>query len=359
MRARKVHEAVNFERGQDPKSAMGIGKVEDLKKIDKWVNPPDTRHYYTAIEDGYYEGSLVVVYESIDATPTHYSAVTMDSDGRIREGNFVESPEMAWIDAKARIRMENHRRETGYYDAMGESVNFERGRDPKQAMGIGVIDKIDWDFDLKNDKFYKVLSVYEFIEDWKGYPILVLKVQDKETGEIGYIATSIGAMGRTNFNVYGPQRVLKNMRNTIKRRHGPFQHTFESVNFVRGQDPKAAMGIGAINNMPEIIFKAALDSNYEKGYQTEQGRQIIDIIATKENKLYITFDTRDIKNIKTGGKANILRIAEEIMKAAGIDKLFKYFTYSPKSRHTVMFFLKDGHFKLAEYEPYDFGLDPE
>ena len=44
-----VRENISFERGQNPKSAMGIGKIE---KIKKWLDLVDCRDY-TIDDDGY------------------------------------------------------------------------------------------------------------------------------------------------------------------------------------------------------------------------------------------------------------------------------------------------------------------
>ena len=140
MKAKKVYENIDFERGKDPKASMGVGRVRKLKKIDNWVNPPDRRAYYTTIEDGNYGGFIVVIYKSIDADPTHYAAVKMSPSGRIGEGNYKESSELAWEEAKKEIDHEKFLRDTGYYEAGGihENIEFERGKNPKQALGIGM-----------------------------------------------------------------------------------------------------------------------------------------------------------------------------------------------------------------------------
>ena len=127
---------------------------------------------------------------------------------------------------------------------VNESINFERGQDPKRAMeigGISLIKKYDWDVDVFNNIFYEFISVADFVEDWKGYPILVVKVKDKQTGEIGYYAVSDGGIGCTNFNIYGAHRPLKNIKRTINKR----VKAFESLDFERGKDPKTAMDLGA------------------------------------------------------------------------------------------------------------------
>jgi hypothetical protein len=59
-----------------------------------------------------------------------------------------------------------------------ESINFERYQNPKKAMNIGKIysekekiKSIIWSLDLDFEAIFK--DPYEFIESYKGYPILV------------------------------------------------------------------------------------------------------------------------------------------------------------------------------------------
>jgi hypothetical protein len=59
-----------------------------------------------------------------------------------------------------------------------ESINFERGKDPKSAMDIGksYLDKekiksIKWEAEIDSDLIFE--DPYEFIESYNGYPILM------------------------------------------------------------------------------------------------------------------------------------------------------------------------------------------
>ena len=133
---------------------------------------------------------------------------------------------------------------------------------------------------------------------------------------------------------------------------------FETIHFERGKGAKASMGIGIVDRMPEVIFQAALDSDYvisaTRGNMPEP--QPLSEISTHGSKLIMRFYSPPIMNWKTDTRPSKLRAAEDIMKDAGLEGLFKYFSYSHSSTTSVGFILKDGEFKDAQYDPEDYGL---
>jgi len=66
-----------------------------------------------------------------------------------------------------------------------ESLDFERGKEPIKAMGIGqdeidrkIIKETDWLFDLSDPDFY---SDWDLIRNYRGIPILIAKfINDEE-----------------------------------------------------------------------------------------------------------------------------------------------------------------------------------
>ena len=68
---------------------------------------------------------------------------------------------------------------------ISERLNFERGGEPIKKMGIGrqvedqkLIEKIDWSIMI--DTIKAIYDIVEFIRDYRGYPILILKEKGKE-----------------------------------------------------------------------------------------------------------------------------------------------------------------------------------
>ena len=119
----KVHESVNFERGQEPKEAMKIGKNRLVKKGE-----PITIYFQGEPMDA-------IALEDEEETGQANYLDFMDSDGGICwaiKDNSDENP--SWRVA-----------EVGQYN---ESLDFERGQDPKKAMSIGKTREIH-----KGDRF--------------------------------------------------------------------------------------------------------------------------------------------------------------------------------------------------------------
>lgn len=141
---KNLKESLEFERGQDPKESMGVGRIRILKKIDDWVTPKEGRRYYNRVKDGDYKGNTIAIYKSIDAHPEHYIPVVLYSGGfnpnraEIIDGAFHDTAELAWKDGVRMIDVEEQREKTGYYDEpIEESLDFERNINPKDSLKIG------------------------------------------------------------------------------------------------------------------------------------------------------------------------------------------------------------------------------
>lgn len=140
MRAIKVNERIDFKRGQDPKGSMGIGLSSKAFPIiginigygwKKWSDA---------------EEILKDLLSYIGEIPAHYNMVTVLKDPKytgavsetwlIRELKFMKYTGIKCGDTfvpfgKSKSRV-----------SQNESVSFERGKDPKEAMGIGKIKEI-------------------------------------------------------------------------------------------------------------------------------------------------------------------------------------------------------------------------
>lgn len=112
---------------------------------------------------------------------------------------------------------------------VNEEISFQRGKDPKDAMNIGlskIVDKYRWANDFWNrgfgtldygeNNYFKLISFHR-IEYWRGIPILIIEVYDKDRDFIGYMAMppiDLG-IGSTYVSRKGPEAALKNMKRKI------------------------------------------------------------------------------------------------------------------------------------------------
>lgn len=281
-----TNESVRFERGGDPKKSMGIGRATILEKIDNWVHPPtSTRRYYNAVKDGDYKGHTIVIYKSVDADPTHYIPVILYPNGTITDGAFHDSADLAWTDAIKMADMEIFRQETGYYDNLGESVSFERGLGPKEAMDIGEIHDAEkiafFEKDLNKlggesggyitvqaDDLRLMLMYWSQVsEEEKKYTFVF---SDKYSGD------SIEVLDNKWVEYYGKRYFLsmdKEGRKDIR----------ESVSFERGQKPTDAMSIGAKATIPVEQTLRGM----QRGFTLDEIKPIMDLLELPTKEIYL------------------------------------------------------------------------
>jgi hypothetical protein len=141
MKAKFVNESVNFERGQDPKDAMGLGERSRLKKIFKEMiyYLELTGVAYVEEEEG--EGPLFLfrgpgsgVLSSVKRELKKHGIWDYFENQYFSKKHgdtfvyFYLKPESVSILKDMNIH---------WRDRMDESLNFERGQEPRDAMGIG------------------------------------------------------------------------------------------------------------------------------------------------------------------------------------------------------------------------------
>ncbi len=150
-----------------------------------------------------------------------------------------------------------------------ESLNFERGLDPKKAMKIGrdaLIEKIEWDLNLLDQPDVRVV---DFIQSYRGFPILVYDFGDcfratsilDHTGMTLSVGTALSAMKR-KINA-----LLSKADDNFIQKWFP-GYVRESQNFERGLDPKEAMGIGM------EARKKKLDKETDWGFEFSHAFQV-------------------------------------------------------------------------------------
>ena len=141
MKAKFVYENMEFKRGQDPKSAMGIGQKSILlKAMEKLKNNPKV--YNVAYGD--WEGKSAIVIYSRKTSEKSQKLLYLYFNKEYFTGLWAEiggGVRLFTILPKYRDLFDNVFINTTF-DILSENVNFERGQDPKSAMGIGMREKI-------------------------------------------------------------------------------------------------------------------------------------------------------------------------------------------------------------------------
>jgi len=150
----KVYESLRFERGKDPKDALGIGQ----KEVDRLSNIEASQ----SVIDNYHEIQALTGDSRLIRTIAREVLNGQSLEDAIMEvlelaGWFESSDEQRYIDflgfieetcgfilPEAMVDIVDNPQ-----DYLSENINFERGQDPKIAMGIGKAAKakeIEWDW---------------------------------------------------------------------------------------------------------------------------------------------------------------------------------------------------------------------
>ena len=287
-----VRESISFKRGRDPRSSMGIGEVNTI--VDKW-NALQQRPGIGSLNLNIENGELLLkIYVSY--MPNSFSMGSelvkkiMGLEYFDNKDAWIKGPEIYYKikDQYADLFQEAFRKIYG----VEESVNFERGKDPKSSMEIGMEKDLK---DYRLDNYFEKWGPYrETINSiLRAFPGKILgdlyvvgtsyassiiqnRIEELESsGEIVDEWTSEGTLGDENFTIYDTEQGI------LLKRHDPsmpadswfgginmafylfngLEMVGESVNFKRGKDPKDNMGIG----LKEKIYQSLLDLNNVPG----------------------------------------------------------------------------------------------
>lgn len=148
MKARFVHESVNFERGKEPKESMGVGMWMELKIQEMMERMVETYGgSYTITR----EGSTIEGFYSNDLFSSKGRSIIYNIKNKTFSfsfpgmGTMMEIKDLAWWEDEVDKDLSNREKEIeklGYNPFtedpyITENVRFERGINPKRAMGIG------------------------------------------------------------------------------------------------------------------------------------------------------------------------------------------------------------------------------
>jgi len=128
-----VRESINFERGQDPKRSLHLGVAEFLQNMEK-----EFKMYYPGLmppkeffERSETEGDGDVFCANVNSMSPYWTKICKEF--------FKEDPYFEFISLKKRKQWEYILKvKFNPNKKITESVNFERGIDPKKSIGIGL-----------------------------------------------------------------------------------------------------------------------------------------------------------------------------------------------------------------------------
>ena len=280
-----INEVLDFERGQDPKKAMNIGKtLLDKKFIEEtpWAVPIDEDSLeIVELHKNFYKGypALVMIDHGaiMKTSPRYFANSILGINSKYRG-----SPKLALENLKDIIKWKLEKRPAikDVHRRMAESQAFTREGDPLKKMSVGqtaidqhIIDTTLW---ALRKEMWENYEVIELIRDYRGFPILVLfdptiDPEQKSNMSVMWIATS--TMSYTNWSS-SKEYAIKKMKeiiddllsrgkiqseiNKFKIKHG--EPVEEGQNFTREGDPLPKMGIGR-NRIPSKM------GGSERGYR--------------------------------------------------------------------------------------------
>lgn len=308
LKTPEVNESVNFERGLDPKASMGIGKAanpliitsveeeyweggrvqsnKDVEKADQntWMNPIDD-----PVEIDYlfnnWEKTIDPFYGFWYQDPDDEEEYIWAHPSEL-EGEWVE-----WSGNKYYIPKTNIFKKIG---EVVESVNFERGLDPKDSLKIGhyhnrmlekareelknIFDDIQKKYggkiDVRKATFLLQTGIRAtWIPPTSPYNYGIEFFESKDDNQYYFTPIKWNKPGKPFANLnYGGRKSAREAANEMIAQWGG--KIDESLNFERGLDPKASMDMGTKNrilNKLKSIFYNEIDLGSKREMQTLWG----------------------------------------------------------------------------------------
>ena len=294
MKVKFIYENINFERGQDPKSSIGIGHAKLypsktlFKRIYKyWEKVPETgwpkefeelTPIIWSIKEPKFNVILKINNKLEENSYTFYlteDGVVMFYDHYIdtNEGQRKYKEKEYYIEDFIhfiRILQSNHTQIIN----VKESLDFERGKDPRQAMDLGFLYPIKKQVEKLNQEtidrgFFKIpMKKNPYATEDKEFTNLISWGDNNNNYLLLYILNSVADQVKRKFRVIGghwdksfkavdddypPRSEDGSIHGWIDFRdsgsyYNPWNRAFglwESQNFERGMDPLEKMNIGS------------------------------------------------------------------------------------------------------------------
>jgi hypothetical protein len=258
MKAKKIYESLDFHRGADPKESMGLGikariekLVETLYEELEWNSPDISIRPGWEIEYiGLPGGSMIREIKSI---------IEKSGLGEILKVRIGDPENSRAYDDGASSHTYIISPKAKFARILGESVQFQRGADPKSAMDIGLKQKYGKTYDVFTmcHHISKRSEDFEYVSDIiiEDYPYFVI--------ESKYTHTDIEDGSRiqeqfviklfpNDLECYNPITNRTDMFFTVEgfnelTKAGYYKQNdgiFESTAFRRSGNPKGSMDIG-------------------------------------------------------------------------------------------------------------------
>jgi hypothetical protein len=253
-----LFESVNFQRGKDPKVSMGLGHVDwdnlkagDILQATTLVGIESSGAVvFSGNWDRLSRGEYVLITQ-IKRDPEE-KILEIDGEKSMDLGRLLRGEYNQEVYFWATIRRLKTRLRIVQRNEMNESVSFERGINPKEAMGIGRIVLIHGD---RGHGTYEA----QLIKPYQGSN----KLPDEEIWEVKILKKGEFLDGYRTFATKYPDNVVDYDGVTGRRYWGeidPFvgNPPFESVQFERGKDPMKTMEIGQIGN-PLKVYNVGVE----------------------------------------------------------------------------------------------------
>jgi len=346
MKALFVSENINFERGSDPKTTMGIGRLEFAKKrLGEIANEFGwTEVMVPNREENNKPGRGKSHAKWVNYFGSSINLFSFDREDPIKTLGV-------YVVGKSKVdRLRNQRSDFDKLDPwfnkdkwisyfnLNESYNFERGQDPKKAIGIGIDNTIfdKWtDFmvepgvgsvnldELLNGKWNLVIWVSAF-------PGAAGKAYEKAQEYFGEYLEDGYNMKSSEISLRIKPEYVRNFIKAYNKRYVDWPIT-ESEDFERGGDIHRAIGVGRKRNIP----------NYNEGLAEEIMIKLSEDLDNNVNIFYAELE-EDLMDLGYDGVDEYLAFGEEREYPirsidAGIKKLkwaieeyVKEFVWNPK-----------------------------
>jgi hypothetical protein len=321
LKAKFIHEALDFERGKEPKESMGVGRVrrgkfkerfeednrEDFKEAfhhlaknldqSRWtIGEASTDRYFMISvkrkpKKGTYDEFVIIAPKEADENDKKYLETigylySTSTSWRMTTLWTNDDPYITWVEMAEKLleimnsnpklpKTEFFKRPAEWEDRFNESMNFERGVDPKDSMKLGIRNKRSFKTVKECAKFF--IDNIDKLSEGRFNNIEELKDAFKRSAEGGnkekiifpqplkmskdyldgfripnssdskYPPIYTEEWGTVFSNVEAKLAALRDFHLEIQNLIGlrdPDKPLSEAINFERGIDPKASMQLG-------------------------------------------------------------------------------------------------------------------
>ena len=249
---KSLKESMSFERGNDPKKMLGIGKYEKLLNLKRGdiINYESTRTYGLIMNCAQEDFNLFIEYAGFN---NYYYAKEAQ--------NLIRTRDIAYRTTKEIMSLEEWYNLIDVVDTgnTNESMSFERGKDPKEVLGISPLTLIkNWMIEIGQKIYpenpietelaryllyatsYEKIDFVKYLLSIKVKPVTYALRSAVTRDNIKLVKILLDAGAKYEYSdLYNVSRRMRDFLKAYKSKE-----TNESISFERGKDPKETLGIG-------------------------------------------------------------------------------------------------------------------